>query len=203
MEEDFLQSLETTQQFEDTTMRDTTFGEKLPTTTLTTRGLIPTTTSGTLSQQWDTTAVGHHNKWDNSGTTEEPVFQHIGYKLLRTTTPTEQTGDPDVSQHITYRDGSNHRHYRVTCQVVYYLWLTSKQKFCHSIDSLKLLSTGCQQKLVINLKGNPVGCAETQQRAQLEKCQCSNLVSMVFFRPGFSGARHQCPRLKPLTWYTD
>ena len=92
-------------------MRDTTFGEKLPTTTLTTRGLIPTTTSGTMSQQWDTTTVGHHNKWDNSGTTEEPVFQHIGYKLLRTTTPTEQTGDPDVSQHITYRDGSNHRHY--------------------------------------------------------------------------------------------
>ena len=57
--------------------------------------------------------------------------------------------------------------------------------------------------VVINLKGNPVGCAETQQRAQLEKCQCSNLVSMVFFRPGFSGVRHQCPRLKPLTWYTD
>ena len=82
-EEEYLQSLKTTQQFEDTTtMRDTTFGEKLPTTTYTTRGVTPSTT-----------------------TSVEPVVQHIGYKVLRTTTPTERTGDPDVAQHITYRDG--------------------------------------------------------------------------------------------------
>ena len=81
-EEEYLQTLKTTPQFEDTTtMRDTTFGEKLPTTILTTREVTPSTTA-----------------------TEEPVAQHIGYKVLRTTTPTERTGDPDVAQHITYRD---------------------------------------------------------------------------------------------------
>ena len=106
-EEQYLQSLRTTQQFEDTsttlgdtttmedttTIGDTTFGEKLvklPTTTFTTRGVASSST-----------------------TSEEPVFQHIGYKVLRTTTPTEMTGNPDVDQHITYRDG-----YKLTLDLV-------------------------------------------------------------------------------------
>ena len=116
VEEDLLQSLKTTQQQEReeettfTALRDTTnFGERLPTTTFTTSGALPTTTSGTTEEP-----VAQHLGYKllsgttststTSEATEEPIAQQIGYKLLRTTTPTVQTRD-DVEQHLTYRDG--------------------------------------------------------------------------------------------------